>query len=80
MKSISGQMNGEIIAFNIAEAHKQVRQIEQRLLEGEPFPEEEFQNMVRRTCHYLNFAWDVRFQSIHQGIRNAGVNASGERI
>jgi hypothetical protein len=57
------KLNWNIIAPNIADARKQLEEIEARLKSGNPPKPVEFQIMVQHAYHHLNFAWNARHWS-----------------
>jgi hypothetical protein len=56
------KLNWDIITSNVAEARKQLEQIEARIAGSKPPNLEEFQIMMQHAYLHLNFAWNARHQ------------------
>jgi hypothetical protein len=59
-------MNWEIIIGNLAEARDQIERLEKQINTGD-FPNDvEFQILMQHAFHHLNFAWNIRNESIER--------------
>jgi hypothetical protein len=56
------RLNWRIISYNLAEARKQIEQIEARTKNGKKPSEGELQVMLGHAYHHLNFAWNIRHE------------------
>jgi len=58
------EINWSIVASNIADAREELESIEALVAAGTPPGDVEFQVAMQHAFHHLNFAWNVRHQSL----------------